>query len=95
MTPDKMNAVLNTSFAGEILTSIEASGIVSGERPLTERTKYEISFSWIRKALPYAAELLKDVAALFAILYFLGAVAVCVAILFYTFCRERALPGRA
>ena len=82
-----MNAVLNRSSAGEVLTSIEAPGIVSGEKPLTERTKYEISFTWIRKALQYAAELLKDVAVLFAILYFLGVVAICVAILFYTFCR--------
>ena len=82
-----MNAVLNRSSAGEVLASIEAPGIVSGERPLTERTKYEISFTWIRKALQYAAELLKDVAVLFAILYFLGVVAICVAILFYTFCR--------
>jgi hypothetical protein len=53
----------------------------------TERAKYEISFTWIRTALQYAAELLKGVAVLLTILYFLGAVAICIAILFYTFCR--------
>jgi len=86
MTPDKMNAVLNTSSAGEVSAPIEAPGIVSGERPLTERTIYEIGSTWIRKALQYAADLLKDVAVLVTILYFLGVVAICAAILFYTFC---------
>ena len=87
MTPDKMNAVLNTCSAGEVLASNEGPGIVSPERQLSERAKYEISFTWIRTAFQYAAELLKDVAVLLTILYFLGAVAICVAILFYTFCR--------
>ena len=87
MTPDKMNDVLNASSAGEVLASIQVPVFVSGEKPLTERAKYEISFTWIRTALQYAAELLKDVALLLTILYFRGAVAICVAILFYTFCR--------
>jgi hypothetical protein len=87
MIQDKMNAVLNTSFAGEVLASDEASGIASGETQLTETAKYEISLSWIRRALQYAAELLKDVALLLTIFYFLGAVTICVAIVFYTFCR--------
>jgi len=39
-------------------------GIASGERHLTERAKYEISFTWVRTALQYAAELLKGVAVL-------------------------------
>ena len=92
MTPDKMNAVLNvlnTSSAGEVLASNEAPGIASGERHLTERAKYEMSFIWMRTALQYAAELLKEIAVLLTIFYFLGAVAVCVAILFYTFCRQQ------
>jgi len=58
MTPCKMKAVLNTIFAGEVLASVQAPGLVSRERPLTERGKYEISFAWIRTALQYAAELL-------------------------------------
>jgi hypothetical protein len=82
-----MNAALNTSSTGEVLESDEAPGIVSPERQLTERAKYEISFAWIRTALQYAVELLKDVAVFLTILYFLGLVAICVAILFYTFCR--------
>jgi len=40
-----------------------------------------------RALLQYAAELLEDVAVLLTVLNFLGAVAICVAILFYTFCR--------
>ena len=82
-----MNTVLNTRAAEEVLASNEAPGIASGEMELTERAKYEISFTWIRTALQYAAQLLKDVAVFLTILYFLGAVAICVAILFYTFCR--------
>ena len=73
MIQDKMNAVLNTSFAGET--------------QLTETAKYEISFGWIRRAFQCAVELLKDVAVILTMLYFLGAVTICVAILFYTFCR--------
>jgi hypothetical protein len=87
MTPGKMNAVLETGSAGEALASNEGLGSVSRERPLTERAKYEIDFRRIRTALQYAVELLKDVAVLLTILYSLGAVAICVAILFYTFCR--------
>ena len=82
-----MNGTRITSSAGEVLASDEAPGIASGERQLTERAKYEISFAWIRTALQYAVELLKDVAVFLTILYFLGLVAICVAILFYTFCR--------
>jgi hypothetical protein len=49
-----MNAALNTSSTGEALESDEAPGIVSPERQLTERAKYEISLAWIRTALQYA-----------------------------------------
>ena len=87
MTPDKMNDVLNASSAGEVLASIQVPVFVSGEKPVTERAKYAIRFTCIRTALQNAAELLKDVAVLLTILYFLGAVAICVAIPFYTFCR--------
>ena len=87
MIPDKMNALLDTSSAAEVLASDQAPRIASAERQLTEAAKYEISFIWIRTALHYAAELLRHAAVLFAILYFLGVVAICVAILFYTFCR--------
>ena len=82
-----MNALLDTSSAAEVLASDDAPRIASAERQLTEAAKYEISFTWIRTALQHAAELLKHVAVLFAILYFLGVVAICAAILFYTFCR--------
>ena len=82
-----MNALLDTSSAAEVLASDQAPRIASAERQLTEAAKYEISFTWIRTALQYAGELLKDVALFLTILYFLGAVAICVAILFYTFCR--------
>ena len=82
-----MNTVLNTRAAEEVLASNEGPGIVSPETQLSERAKYEISFTWIRTALQYAVEVLKDVAVFLTILYFLGAVAICVAILFYTFCR--------
>ena len=87
MTPDKMNAVLNTCSAGEVLASNEGPGIVSPERQLSERAKYEISFTWIRTALQYAAELLKGVAVFLTMVCFPGAVAICVTKLFYAFCR--------
>jgi hypothetical protein len=87
MTSDKINAVLDTSSAIEGLGSIEGPEIVSRERQLSERAGYGIIFTWIRTALRYAAELLKDVALFLTVLYFLGVVAICVAILFYTFCR--------
>jgi hypothetical protein len=82
-----MNAVLNTCSAGEVLASNEGPRIVSPEWQISNRAKYEISFTWMRTAPQYAAELLKDVAVFLTILYFLGVVAICVAILFYTFCR--------
>ena len=77
-----MNAVLNTSSAIEVVASNEAAGIVSRDRQLSERAEYEISFTWIRTALQYAAELLKGVAVFLTIVYFPGAVAICVTILF-------------
>jgi len=82
-----MNAVLNTSSAIEVVASNEAAGIVSRDRQLSERAKYETSFTWIRTALQYATELLKGVAVFLTIVYFPGAVAICVAILFYMFCQ--------
>ena len=82
-----MNALLNTSSAGEVLASVQAPGLVSRERPLIERGKYEISFTWIRTALQYAAELLKGVAVFLTMVCFPGAVAICVTKLFYAFCR--------
>jgi hypothetical protein len=85
--PDKMNTVLNARVAGEVLASNKAPGIASGEMQLTERAKYEISFTWIRTALHYAAELLKGVAVFLTMVCFPGAVAICVAKLFYAFCR--------
>jgi hypothetical protein len=80
-------AAESSGYAGQVLASNEGPGIVSPETQLSERAKYEISFTWIRTAFQYAAELLKNVAVFLTILYFLGAVAICVAILFYTFCR--------
>lgn len=65
----------------------EAPPVASQGRQFTERAENKINFNWIRTALQYAAVLLKDVAVLLAILYFLGVVAICVAILFYTFWR--------
>ena len=87
MMRDKMDAMLNTSYASEVLSPHEAPPVASQGRQFTERAENEINFSWIRKALQYATVLLKDVAVLLTILYFLGVVAICVAILFYTFCR--------
>jgi hypothetical protein len=87
MIQDKMDAMLNTSYAGEVLAPNEAPPVASQGRQFTERAENEINFTWIRTALQYAAILLKDVAVLLTILYFLSVVAICVAILFYTFCR--------
>jgi hypothetical protein len=69
------------------ISTTEAPPVASQGRQFTERAENEINFNWIRAALQYATVLLKDVAVLLAILYFLGVVAICVAILFYTFCR--------
>ena len=87
MIPVKMNALLDTSSAAEVLASDQAPRIASAERQLTEAAKYEISFTWIRTALHYAAELLKGVAVFLTMVCFPGAVAICVAKLFYAFCR--------
>jgi hypothetical protein len=87
MMRDKMNAMLNTSYASEVLAPNEAPPVASQGRQFTERAENEINFNWIRAALQYATVLLKDVAVLLTILYFLSVVAICVAILFYTFCR--------
>jgi hypothetical protein len=87
MMRDKMNAMLNTSYATEVLAPHQAPPVASQGRQFTERAENETNFTWIRTALQYAAILLKDVAVLLTILYFLGVVAICVAILFYTFCR--------
>jgi len=87
MDPDKMNATLNASSASEVLAREEMPVIDAEERQFTERAEYNIHLTWIRTAFQHAVELFKDLAVLLTILYFLGAVALCTAILFYTFCQ--------
>jgi hypothetical protein len=87
MDPDKMNATLNASSASEALAREEIPVIEAEERQFTESAEYHLNLTWIRTAFQHAVELLKDVALLLTLLYFLGVVALCVAILFYTFCR--------
>ena len=82
-----MNAILDTSSASGVLTTEETSPIAAKEKESVQSAAYEINFTRVQRAFQYAAEWLKDFAVLLLALYFLCAVAICVAILFYTFCR--------
>jgi|HubBroStandDraft_6_1064221.scaffolds.fasta_scaffold1753110_2 hypothetical protein len=82
-----MNAMLNISSASGVLTPDEVPAITSGT--INSETKLTGALKLIRMRpwLSYAAALLQGVAGALAVLYLLGAIALGVALLFYTFNR--------
>ena len=83
----KNNVTLTISSASGVLAADEVPAIAF-EKTKSERSlRGAINLTRIRQALWDAAEIVQGFAGFFAVLYLLGAVALGVALLFYTFTR--------
>jgi hypothetical protein len=84
----RMNAVLIIRSASEVLAPDEAPAITH-ETPKSEKSLKRGAKNFIRmsSSLWHATEMLEWFAGVFAVLYLIGAVALGVALLFYTFNR--------
>jgi hypothetical protein len=80
-----MNTILNTSLADRVLPLSKTPASADEVFESTERA--ETYLAWVETVLQFAKESVTSFAVLFGVLYFLGVVAMSVAVLFYTFCR--------
>ena len=82
-----MNAIGNTDSAGEAFAPAETSAI-DLETPKTAKTlEGAINFASVRPLRGYSAEILQGFAWVLVALYFIGAIALGCAILYFTFVR--------
>jgi hypothetical protein len=82
-----MNSTLAMGSAGGVLAAKEAPAISSGSTKPEKSAESSIHFTRIRPSLWDAGEIAQICGGLIAVLYLLGAVALGVALLFYTFTR--------
>ena len=83
----KKNVTLTTSSASGVLAADKLPEIVFETTKSEKSLKGGINFTRMRPSLWDAAEMLQAFAGFIAVLYLLGAVALGVALLFYTFTR--------
>jgi len=81
------NATLTISPASGVLAADEVPAIISGPTKSEKRFNGAINFTPMRPSLWDAADILQVFAGFLAVLYLAGAVALGVALLFYTFAR--------
>jgi hypothetical protein len=81
------NAALTVSSASGVLAADEVPTIISGPTKSEESFKGAINFTRMRPSLWDAVDVLQVFAGSLAVLYLAGAVALGVALLFYTFAR--------
>ena len=82
-----MNGMLDLNSSSRVLTPDETSAASCGEITSERKVSDALKLIPIRPLLSYTDALLQGVAALFALLYLLGAVALGAALLFYTLVR--------
>ena len=82
-----MYTMLNISPASEVLAADEAPAITSRKKKSEKSVSGARNLIRIRPTLWQATEMLQSIAGVFAVLYLIGAVALGVALLFYTFSR--------
>jgi hypothetical protein len=87
INPTNMHTNLNISSAIGVLTADEAPAITSGKAISEKSVSVARNLIRIRPTLWHATEMLQGFAVAFAVLYSFGAVALGVALLFYTFSR--------
>ena len=80
----KVNAMLNISSGSAVFAPAEAPAITSGTARCNTGVAGRLESISMRLWLSYAAALLQELLEVFAVLYLLGAVAIGVAVLFYT-----------
>jgi hypothetical protein len=82
-----MNGMLDINSPNRVLTPDETPAVSSGEITFERKVIDEPKLISVQSWLSYAGTLLQGVAAVFALLYLLGAVAFGAALLFYTLSR--------
>ena len=87
INPTNMYTNLNIGSASGVLTADEAPAITSGKAISEKNGSVARNLIRIRPALWHATEMIEGFAVAFVVLYSFGAVALGVALLFYTFSR--------
>jgi hypothetical protein len=85
--PVNMYTTLDISPASEVLLADEVPAITSRKAKSEKSVSGARNLIWIRQTLWDVTEMLQGIAGVFVVLYLLGAVALGVAVLFYTFSR--------